>query len=172
MGWTFGWSNKQALVDELGDSYASAPHKVLKQSLRGNTLWQLVQINPREHDLFESYVTIWCNLLQEMDGKWGYKDMSISSGPYATGCPKSYLEAVTDPDENSQAWVQIRLNPIKIEEGDLFVDGADTYMVLDPHLGIKGSKYNVLAQHATRPNSTFRFDKARVLAGLIKGDSA
>ena len=168
MGWTFGWSDKKTLVDELGDGYSAAPHKILKQSLRGNVLWQLVQINPRSVDLFEPYVTIWCNLLQNMEGEWGYKDMSISSGPYATGCPKSYLNAVTDPDENSQAWVKLRLNPLEIHVGDLFVDGTETYIILDAHLGIKGSKYNVLAQHATRPNSTFRFDRARVLAGLIR----
>ena len=166
MGWTFGWSNKQALVDELGDGYSAAPHKILKQSLRGNVLWQLVQINPRSVDLFEPYVTIWCNLLQNMEGQWGYKDMSIACGPLQGGCPKTFLKAVTDPDEHAKEWVEKALNPPVIKIGTRFNFGTEVYKVANPSMKIKGSAYNIMAT-SEQTGLTYRFKKSRVLSGLI-----
>jgi hypothetical protein len=164
MGWTFGWSSKEAVVDEI--STGLQPHKLLKQSVRGNVVWQLVQINPREADLFQPYVTIWCVLLQNMEGEWGYKDIGIACGPMATGCPKTYLKAVTDPDESAKAWVEKELNPVVIEIGMRFNFGAEVYKVANPSMKIKGSAYNIMAT-SEQTGLTYRFKKSRVLSGLI-----
>ena len=167
MGWTFGWSSKEAVVDHLGCTKGCFPHKILKQSVRGNVLWQLVEINPRpEHDLFEPFITIWCNLLQKMEGEWGYKDMSIACGPLQGGCPKSYLNAVTDPDEHAKEWIEKALNPPKIEAGAFFRFGAEDYEIINPSLGIKGSAYSVSAK-STLTGKTFRFKKSQIMGNII-----
>ncbi len=170
MGWTFGWSSKEAVVDHLGCTKDCFPHKILKQSTRGNVVWQLVQINPRpENDLFEPFVTIWCNLLQNMEGEWGYKDMGISAAPNYSGCPKTFLKAVTDPDESAKAWVEIELNPPKIEAGAFFRFGAEDYEIINPNLGIKGSAYSISAK-STLTGKTYRFKKSQILGNIITSE--
>lgn len=167
MGWTYGWKDKRDLVGYLNCRLNTSPHKVLKHSVRSNLLWQLVEINPREGDTFKPYITIWVNKLAKQEGVWGYKDMDISCGPFYSGCPKSYLLAVTCPDERAKQWVKDQLNPKELHVGNLFNHRGQVYQVEVVHLGIRGSQSQVVACSTTNPNQRYRFTRDEVLINLL-----
>ena len=77
MGWLFNssWETKQELLDHWKSDVESSGYKVL---LRGN--WAYVEKNNAPVDLI--YVKT-----QKIDGEWGYKNISVTCGPYCYSAP-------------------------------------------------------------------------------------
>jgi len=95
MGWSFGWSSKESVV-KAALSLATG-YKVLDHSIRGNTLYSLIETPTGEK-------TIGVSLLSCRGGEWGYKGMSESCGPRVVDCPKKYLDASTCQDAYAVEW--------------------------------------------------------------------
>lgn len=94
MGWLYGWSSKQQLVDHLNRGLVD-DYKLITNCVRGNCHWQVI-----EHKSGKRYIAL--NLLQSYDGEWGYKDMDESVGPCYYNCPLSYLDLAPETEDTGQ----------------------------------------------------------------------
>lgn len=99
MGWLFyAHTRKDLIADRIkGQETEHATWKTLKHCAVGNTLWYISEITVKQTG--ETTRHIFCDLLQKNHGKWGYKDLSESMGPYYYSCPLAYLAMV--PVENA-----------------------------------------------------------------------
>ena len=116
---------------------------VLKHHLAGNSLWYLREtiVTPVDATI-ERTVWIGVSLLESMRERgtvsWGHKDMDISMGLYATGCPKEWANDIPLPDQNEEPYAYdfiMKLKGYKVErcqtcrklksspEGSLFGQG-------------------------------------------------
>ncbi|MGA9884444.1 MAG: hypothetical protein WBQ34_12060 [Candidatus Acidiferrales bacterium] len=117
MGWTFRTgASKQTIISDIlkpwdftvkpedasffelkpGDRKQSV---VLKHRLSGDSLWYLREntITSLDGNIVR-LKWIGVSLLEAGDDGWGHKDMSISMGPHANGCPVSWLKEIPVPD--------------------------------------------------------------------------
>lgn len=108
MGWYFSRQTRDQLIRELTTPPESeqARSEVIAHALRGNVLWSVVRVIPKQvgaFDLKEEKPTtfIRCDLLQGSQGEWGYKPLDESMHPYYYSCPLSYLEMAP---LRSEAW--------------------------------------------------------------------
>lgn len=106
MGWTFGreWSSKEALVDYLTTRSMGGCAKVLTHTVRGQTLWAVVEYVQDTEHYKAGKRFIYCALLSCSHGEWGYKDMDESMGPCETSCPLKYFDMVPDPGGYATEW--------------------------------------------------------------------
>jgi len=76
----------------------------LAHSLRGNTLWYVVERTIKKTGEVDRYIA--CDLLcKERNGGWGYKDLDESCGPCETSCPVKYFKMVpVPPNEYAIEW--------------------------------------------------------------------
>lgn len=130
MGWLFGWSTKEALVEHLvrqdGGNCA-----VIDHSLRGNNLWMLCQ---RKDSGFKFIVLCKIACDRTSEALWGYKDIDESMGPCERDCPEKFLSQSDDTSGYSVEWRakcrewrkrrRERLSAIaKLRDGDRFYVG-------------------------------------------------
>lgn len=108
MGWYFSRQTRDQLIRELTTPKASeqARSEVIAHALRGNVLWSVVRVTPKQAGAFdleeaESTTFIRCDLLKGSGGEWGYKPLDESMHPYYYSCPLAYLEMAP---VRSEAW--------------------------------------------------------------------
>lgn len=103
MGWLFGWSTKEALVEHLVRQ-DGGNCEVIDHSLRGNNLWMLC----RRKDSGFKFIVL-CKLRYARgagpwDRDWGYKDIDESMGPIECDCPEKFLSQSDDTSQYGTAW--------------------------------------------------------------------
>ena len=109
MGWFFSPESKDELIRRLTQSSetAEACTQVMAFRLGEDTLWSLVQVTAKRDGAVEgleagaSMRYIRCDLLQCVNGQWGYKPMDESVHPYRFDCPLAFLEMAP---VRCQAW--------------------------------------------------------------------
>lgn len=98
MGWYFSRQTRDQLIRELIKPQESehARTTVIAHALRGNALWSVVQVTPKQAGAFDheadSTTFIRCDLLKGSGGEWGYKPLDESMHPYYYSCPPKFLE--------------------------------------------------------------------------------
>lgn len=87
MGWIHGnWPTQAALIEELvGEGYG----KTIAHQVVGNNLW-CVQESFAGHHVRQIVLF----KLERLCGRWGYKVMAESEGPYESNCPIEFIELV------------------------------------------------------------------------------
>lgn len=88
MGWLFGYRSKGELIKEL--LKVNSKFTVERHCVRGNCLWSVIHF--KDEGIDEKYINL--DLLEKYDGRWGYKRMDETAGPYYVSCPLSYIEMV------------------------------------------------------------------------------
>jgi hypothetical protein len=107
MGWLFlhecdtKASVRDHLLRDLGRSNENAERKVLAHRTVGNHLWMAYECIPTDPAHKPIKVVVLALLAQDQ-GRWGYKDMDETMGPYYFDCPKAVIEAV-GPTDNEHA---------------------------------------------------------------------
>lgn len=108
MGWYFSRQTRDQLIRELIKPQESehARSTVIAHALRGNVLWSVVQVTPKQADASnvkeaDSTTLIRCDLLKGSDGEWGHKPLDESMHPYYYSCPLRFLEMAP---VRSEAW--------------------------------------------------------------------
>ena len=108
MGWTFSRSfTKASIRAERTAPYQDAFDRgstttTLRSTYKGNTLWTLHETTTATGEMQR---WIGCTRVSRQDGQWGYKDMSEHMGPYYFDCPLDYLDAATEPpNETASEW--------------------------------------------------------------------
>lgn len=104
MGWMFGWSSKQGLVEHLLKQ-DGGNCSVVKHSIVGNNLWCLMQRKVGgEHG--EKFVCLFKLQAYRSNGnvEWGYKDIDESMGPCETNCPQYLIDAADAPAGYAAEW--------------------------------------------------------------------
>lgn len=105
MGWTFGWGNLRALINDRIKGWKNINAKTgltvesvcIAKCFRGNplfsgTLWMVwEQTFTKDGVETNKKCFIECDLLRCTGGEWGYKDMEESMHPYYYNCPMKYL---------------------------------------------------------------------------------
>ncbi len=97
MGWLYStrWPVRKDLVEHL---VSQTP--TLKHCTRGNNLWCVHEVKS---------IRFVCLYMMQFHTKcypyWGYKDIDETSGPYHVNCPLSYLDGLSEPEnEFSKCW--------------------------------------------------------------------
>lgn len=142
MGWTFhrNLKSKREVVCYLLDLWDFPQH-----ALVGNHLWLVSS----RSDGRDKAILLYLLEQSPCDGDWGYKDVSETSGPTATDCPKWLLDAVPDPRQGySTAWRENCRAAAKAQAVARRAVGAltpgcrvqigGTAYTLETHLGRKG----------------------------------
>src|SRR6266851_5233317 len=91
MGWDFGWSSKQELIEYLVKPWddGETQGRCLAFSVRGNVLWSVREVTDMTKER-RSFIN--CDLLSCRCNKWGYKGMDEGMHPYQYSCPLKFLE--------------------------------------------------------------------------------
>lgn len=93
MGWSvYPGDTRKDLIKGLTKN--EGDRECLTHCLRGNVLWTVWQVIPK--DGRQPFKYIGCDLLQKFEGGWGNKSMDESCGPYHYSCPLKYFDMVTD----------------------------------------------------------------------------
>lgn len=95
MGWYYGESSKQAVIDELTKGWVAEngnQHRTLAKSVRGNTLYTVHETLTYENGVEKSERYIGVYLLGKSGGDWGYKPQDESMGPYVYDCPLYFFD--------------------------------------------------------------------------------
>ena len=101
MGWSYGWSSRKRLIDELTKTWTSAngteTRCIAKYGYGFTSLWAVFERRTRPVDDEAAEVTRFiCLLMLRCAGKdWGYKDVTADMGPTEVSCPLSYLSMAT-----------------------------------------------------------------------------
>jgi len=107
MGWLFlhecrtKADVRDHLLKDLSRSDERAERRVLKHCTVGNHLWLAFECVPTDPANKPIRVVILA-LLAKDQGRWGYKDMDETMGPYYFDCPKSVIKAA-GPTDNEHA---------------------------------------------------------------------
>ena len=109
MGWLFTPLGKTELIHQLTRS-SETPEtsaQVIAFRMGKEALWSVVQVTARQEGAIEglhadeSVRFIRCDLLDCVDGKWGYKPLEESMHPYYFDCPLEFLDMAP---VSCQAW--------------------------------------------------------------------
>lgn len=99
MGWYYGCNSRAEQIAELTPPEQTSDSGVIFRTLRkftsGNVLWTVHEYGKAGEPLKRF---IGCYLLGRAGGRWGYKPMEESMGPYYYSCPLAYLEMVPPPE--------------------------------------------------------------------------
>ena len=108
MGWSF-FSNKsqEELIQYLVSSESNQTRSrktvtfcLIKNETDYDVLWSVVECKHMNTGEVVRYIE--CNLLDKLEGDWGYKGMDESMRPLYYSCPLSYLDLVSTV--GSQSW--------------------------------------------------------------------
>lgn len=104
MGWSFGWSDKEAMIDHALNPMSRT--RVIDHSVHDDHIWTLHQVRPgsgtEAHPAGSCFIRL--HLMELADGEWGLKTISEAEGPYHRDCPLSMLGRSQDQSEGAVTW--------------------------------------------------------------------
>lgn len=176
MGWSSSQITKKETIEEVLSLEFSGLSKVLKSSVVGNNIWQLVE-QEDEHGNLRAFIAL--TMMSFSDGRYWIKHLTEACGPVALNCPVSMIEKANTYGEVSESVKGWRECVVKYKADKKRVDTMFDELVAGDTINFYGKTYTVISKisgtkgcivsegESQEPKATYRMQTKQVKQGLL-----